>query len=231
MTLRMLLPQHLIRKAVINMSEFSRRLPVYLLLDVSGSMQGDPIEAVRHGVRALISELRGDPRALETAYLSVITFNSSARQVTPLTELMLFKEPQLSAGGATALGAALRLLADCIKSEVRKSTETQKGDWRPLVFILTDGAPTDDWREAAAVLKTTKPANIIACAAGAYADTTVLKEITECVLMMNTLSAGDLAQFFAWVSSSVKMSSKSLDAKPGANIELPPPPQGFVIVP
>ncbi len=227
MTLRMLLPQHLIRKAVINMSEFSRRLPVYLLLDVSGSMQGDPIEAVRHGVRALISELRGDPQA----YLSVITFNSSARQVTPLTELMLFKEPQLSAGGATALGAALRLLADCIKSEVRKSTETQKGDWRPLVFILTDGAPTDDWREAAAVLKTTKPANIIACAAGAYADTTVLKEITECVLMMNTLSAGDLAQFFAWVSSSVKMSSKSLDAKPGANIELPPPPQGFVIVP
>ena len=213
------------------MSEFSRRLPVYLLLDVSGSMQGDPIEAVRHGVRALISELRGDPQALETAYLSVITFNSSARQVTPLTELMLFKEPQLSAGGATALGAALRLLADCIKSEVRKSTETQKGDWRPLVFILTDGAPTDDWREAAAILKTTKPANIIACAAGAYADTTVLKEITECVLMMNTLSAGDLAQFFAWVSSSVKMSSKSLDAKPGANIELTPPPQGFVIVP
>ena len=84
------------------MSEFSRRLPVYLLLDVSGSMQGDPIEAVRHGVRALISELRGDPQALETAYLSVITFNSSARQVTPLTELMLFKETQLYAGGATA---------------------------------------------------------------------------------------------------------------------------------
>lgn len=213
------------------MSEFSRRLPVYLLLDVSGSMAGDPIEAVKHGVRALISELRGDPQALETAYLSVITFNSSARQVSPLTELMLFREPQITAGGATALGAALRLLTDCIKTEVRKSTETQKGDWKPLVFLLTDGAPTDDWREAAAELKATKPANIIACAAGACADTTVLKEITESVLLMNNLSAGDLAQFFAWVSSSVKMSSKSLDSKPGANIELPPPPQGFVIVP
>ncbi len=213
------------------MSDFSRRLPVYLLLDVSGSMAGDPIEAVKHGVRALISELRGDPQALETAYLSVITFNSSARQVSPLTELMLFQEPQINAGGATALGAALHLLTECIQREVRKSTETQKGDWKPLVFILTDGAPTDDWRGAAAELKAAKPANIIACAAGSGADTTVLKEITECVLLMNNLSAGDLSQFFAWVSSSVKLSSKSLDSKPGANIELPPPPQGFVIVP
>jgi uncharacterized protein YegL len=213
------------------MSEFLRRLPVYLLLDTSGSMSGDPIEAVKQGMKALISELRGDPQALETAYLSVITFNSSARQVCPLTELMLFKEPQINAGGSTALGAALRLLTDCINTEVRKSTETQKGDWKPLVFLLTDGAPTDDWRQAAEDLKKTKPANIIACAAGAYADTTVLKEITDCVLMMNTLSAGDLAQFFAWVSGSIKMSSKSLDAKPGAGIELPPPPQGFVIVP
>ncbi|MCL2054095.1 MAG: VWA domain-containing protein [Oscillospiraceae bacterium] len=213
------------------MSEFTRRLPVYLLLDVSGSMQGDPIEAVRHGVRALLSELRGDPQALETAYLSVITFNSSARQIAPLTELMLFNEPSLQAGGATALGAALRLLSDCIKNEVRRSTDTQKGDWKPLVFILTDGAPTDEWRSAAAELKSAKPANIIACAAGARADASALKEITECVVMMNTLSSGDLARFFAWVSSSVKLSSKSLDSKPGANIELPPPPQGFVIVP
>lgn len=221
----------LLIERIDNMSDFTRRLPVYLLLDTSGSMSGDPIEAVKQGVKALISELRGDPQALETAYLSVITFNSQARQVSPLTELMLFKEPQITAGGATAFGAALSLLADCIRTEVRKSTETQKGDWKPLVFILTDGAPTDDWRPAAEELKSTHPANIIACAAGAYADTTVLRELTECVLMMNNLSAGDLAQFFTWVSSSIKMSSKSLDAKPGANIELPPPPQGFVIVP
>lgn len=213
------------------MSDFSRRLPVYLLLDTSGSMAGDPIEAVRQGVKALVSELRGDPQALETAYLSVITFDSAARQVSPLTELMLFKEPQINAGGSTALGAALKLLTQCINTEVRKSTAEQKGDWRPLVFLLTDGAPTDDFRSAAAELKSTKPANIIACAAGSYADTTVLKEITDNVLLMNNLSAGDLAQFFAWVSGSIKMSSKSLDAKPGAAMELPPPPQGFVIVP
>ena len=73
------------------MADYIRRLPVYLLLDCSGSMMGEPIEAVRQGVKALLSELKGDPQALETAYLSVITFDSSARQVIPLTELMQFQ--------------------------------------------------------------------------------------------------------------------------------------------
>lgn len=48
---------------------------------------------------------------------------------------------------------------------------------------------------------------------------------------MNSLSAGDLAQFFAWVSGSIKISSESIDVKPGEVIKLLPPPQGFVIVP
>lgn len=86
------------------MSDYIRRLPVYLLLDCSGSMSGEPIEAVKQGIKALLTELKGDPQALETACLSVITFNSTARQISPLTELMLFKEPELTAGGATALG-------------------------------------------------------------------------------------------------------------------------------
>lgn len=215
------------------MADFTRRLPVYLLLDCSGSMMGEPIEAVRQGVKALLSELKGDPQALETAYLSVITFDSQARQVVPLTELMTFKEPEINAGGATALGGALNVLMDCVSTEVRKSTETQKGDWRPLVFILTDGSPTDieTFREAAQRVKTMKAANIIACAAGSNANTSYLKEITESVLMMNTLSAGDMAQFFAWVSGSIRTSSRTMDARPGAPIELPPPPQGFVVVP
>ena len=114
-----------------------------------------------------------------------------------------------------------------------RDTETQKGDWRPLVFLLTDGCPTDleDFEQAAAEIKSLKIGNIIACAAGADADTSYLKKLTDNVLMMNSLSAGDMAKFFAWVSGSIKMSSKSLDAKPGAAIELPPPPKGFTVVP
>src|SRR5437667_5709485 len=100
------------------MAEFvGRRLPVYLVLDVSGSMAGEPIEAVRQGVRALLADLRSDPQALETAYLSVITFAGSAVQACPLTELMTFQEPSLTAGGATAMGAALRLLEQSVDTE------------------------------------------------------------------------------------------------------------------
>lgn len=86
-----------------------RRLPVYLLLDTSGSMYGEPIEAVKNGVQTLISTLRSDPYALETAYLSIITFNSTAQQITPLTELAAIQQPNIDAGGCTALGGALEL--------------------------------------------------------------------------------------------------------------------------
>ena len=210
---------------------YIRRLPVYLLLDCSGSMAGEPIEAVKQGIKTLISELKGDPQALETAFLSIITFDSSARQISPLTELMLFKEPSIQAGGATALGGALKVLADCVTNEVRTSTATQKGDWKPLVFLMTDGAPTDNLDEGVDAIKQVSVGNIIACGAGANANANTLKKITNNVLMMNNLTAGDMAQFFAWVSSSIKASSKIIDEMPGDPIQLPPPPQGFVIVP
>ena len=96
------------------MESYVRRLPVYLLLDCSGSMSGEPIEAVRQGIDSLLSDLKGDPQALETAYLSVITFASSAQQVVPLTELMSFNPPELHASGLTSLGGALRVLKDCV---------------------------------------------------------------------------------------------------------------------
>ena len=55
----------------------TRRLPVYVLLDTSGSMSGEPIQAVRSGIDMLLEALRSDPQALETAWLSFITFDTS----------------------------------------------------------------------------------------------------------------------------------------------------------
>ena len=209
-----------------------RRLPVYLLLDCSTSMTGQPIEQVRQGLRALLDDLSTEPMAIETVYLSVITFNNTAQQLIPLTELMQFKEPHIQAGGTTALGAALRLLKNCLETEVRKNTETEKGDWKPLVFLMTDGMPTDAWENAADEIKPAKIANLIAFAAGSSANVDNLKRITDVVLKSDELSSGALKAFFQWMSQSILRTGKSVQViAQGTPVDLPPPPPQIQIVP
>jgi uncharacterized protein YegL len=210
-----------------------RRLPVYLLLDTSGSMYGEPIEAVKNGVQTLISTLRNDPYALETAYISVITFDSSAQQVTPLTELAAFQQPSITASGCTAMGGALELLSQKSDSEVTKTTKETKGDWRPLVFILTDGEPTDDLNKGLAEFKKRKFGMVVACAAGMGANTDTLKQITENVVQLDTADSESIKQYFKWVSASISTTSKSVEStgsEPNSLSELPPPPPEVNIV-
>ena len=80
----------------------------------------------------MTSALRTDPYALETVYLSVITFSQQATQTVPLTELVQFQVPDIQASGTTALGEALALLAQCIERDVKKTTPESKGDWKPV---------------------------------------------------------------------------------------------------
>lgn len=210
-----------------------RRLPVYLLLDCSGSMYGEPIEAVKNGVQVLISTLRQDPYALETAYLSIITFNSSAQQVTPLTELAAFQQPTIEASGCTALGEALTLLSQKADQEVTKTTEEKKGDWKPLVFIMTDGEPTDDMTKGLNDFKKRKWGMVVACAAGTGANTETLKKITESVVSLDTADSATIKAFFKWVSASVSTGSMKVEETgkdAGTLSELPPPPPEVNIV-
>ena len=210
-----------------------RRLPVYILVDTSGSMYGEPIEAVRNGLQVLISSLRQDPYALETAFISVITFDSEAEQIIPLTELMGFQMPDIQARGSTSLGEALVLLADKIAEEVKVGSAEQKGDWKPVVFLLTDGAPTDDVNKGIKHIQTAKIGTFVACAAGPSADTDTLKRITEIVVSLDTADANSIKSFFKWVSSSISVSSQKIDqgGKEVAGLdELPPPPPELNVV-
>lgn len=209
-----------------------RRLPVYLLVDTSGSMHDEAIEAVRNGLQVLVSALRQDPYALETAYLSVIAFNSEARQLTPLTELMSFQVPDIQASGTTALGGALSLLADCIEREVVKGNAETKGDWKPVIFLLSDGSPTDNLQSGIEALKRVKTGTFVACAAGSAADSNTLKQITETVVSLDTADATSIKSFFKWVSSSISVSSQKIELgkEPNGLDELPPPPPELNVV-
>ena len=152
-----------------------RRLPVYILLDTSGSMRGEPIHSVNVGLQSMLSALRQDPYALESVYLSVITFDLEAKVYLPLTPLDQVQIPDLDvpSAGATFMGAALELLAQEVGQHVQKSTDDVKGDWRPLLFLMTDGSPSDVYAYQQ-ILQTIKKLNIttiVTCTAGPKAKT------------------------------------------------------------
>jgi uncharacterized protein YegL len=224
----------------IRESQRSRRLPVYILADTSGSMAGEPIVAVNQGLQMLKSELENEPRAVQTVWLCLISFGGQARLEVPLTELMAFNPPRLGAGGGTPLGEALRLLNQSIDEDLVLTTGQGSGDYKPLVFIFTDGEPTDDWRTAAQEVKQrarARTANIIAVGCGPQVNDATLKELTESAIHMDSTSAGSFQKLIQWMSQSVKqVSVKPASGAPGAaapaSTTLPPLPanSGFTVV-
>jgi uncharacterized protein YegL len=194
------------------MDSIERRLPVYLLLDCSESMVGEGIEALNRGVQTLMMDLHSEPHAQETVWLSIITFSNRAEQVVPLTELAGVRIPPLRVRPGTALGHALELLAAAIRREVRTHTATVKGDWRPMVFLLTDGMPTDAWQAAAGRLQAlsgSRPMNVIAIGCGAEIDPAVLMELSGTALLMSD-RPDDFRSLFRWISASLAVTSRAL---------------------
>ncbi|MDR2762054.1 MAG: VWA domain-containing protein [Planctomycetaceae bacterium] len=208
-----------------------RRLPIYILLDTSGSMRGEPIEAVKTGLQALLSSLCRDPYALETVYLSIITFDREAKVLVPLTELDGFMLPNIETPetSPTNLGEALRLLISQYDKEVIKTTSDQKGDWLPLTVIMTDGSPSDTklFNDMTEELKKYHFARIVACAAGPKAKIEPLKKITSDVVSLDTMDSNSFAKFWQWVSTAVSHQSQTADA---TREELPPPPEEINLV-
>lgn len=194
-----------------------RRLPVFFVLDCSESMVGDNLKKMEDGLQSIVKTLRSDPHALESVYLSVIAFAGVARTIAPLVEIVSFYTPKLPLGGGTSLGAALDTLMNEIDKSVIKTTSDNKGDWKPVVYLFTDGRPTDNPDRAITKWNSiySKKANLIVVGLGKDADFSILKKITENVILFEDTKEGDFRKFVSWISASVVAQSKSV----GENIQ------------
>jgi uncharacterized protein YegL len=204
-----------------------RRLPVYILIETAGGMKGERIEAVKNGLDVMVSKLRQDPFALESVFISLIRFDRIAEVIVPLTELELLQIPEIEIPQSSPphTGEALEFLCEQVEREIIKSTEDQKGDWRPLLFILTRGVPADKEKFKSVVnqVKSKNFATIVACTAGSRGSEEDLKMLTNHVVHLDTADSSTLSSFFRWVSSSISTGSKSQSSDDDLDLPDPPP--------
>ena len=209
-----------------------RRLPVYILIDTSGSMRGEPIQSVNVGLQSLLTSLRQDPHTLDSVWLSIITFDREVKSVLDLTELSDVQLPRIVTpdSGPTFLGAALNMVCDRIQRDVTLSSGGVKGDWMPLLFIMTDGKPSDlmDFREAVKRVNGMHFGLILGCAAGDKAKEEFLQEVTDNVVKLDTTDATAFQHFFKFVSDSVALGGQSVGLAEAP--QLPPPPPEINLV-
>jgi uncharacterized protein YegL len=163
-------------------------LQVYLLLDLSASMSGAPLEALKQGVslaRTVFAERVGNGRAVQIA---VIGYHSTAQLLVPLSDVAApFPLPDLQAGGTSRLGAAFRLLTEQLDQSNSHSVSPSVNSQSTLVYIFTDGDPNDDWPAA---LDQVRPrvTKIYGLACGLTTQADQLKPFSDQVLMMGDLT-------------------------------------------
>lgn len=207
-----------------------RRLPVYLVVDSSESMIGPPIEAINRGIESMVAGLKKNPYALETVWLSVITFDSIARVLVPMTDIVYFRFPEIQVKPGTSIGLAIQLLMQQIRKDSVKTTANEKGDFRPLVFFLTDGQPTDSYEVPLKALREMrpKPANIYGIGCGNEVDFEVLREMADVAFHLDEMTPEKFAKFFIWMSASVQSVSQGFDER--VSLDKNPLPDGFTVV-
>jgi uncharacterized protein YegL len=205
------------------------RVPCVLLLDVSSSMTGEKIAELNSGLGVYKEELTSDSLAAKRVEVAVVTFGGTVDVVVDFTTAENFQPPVLEPNADTPMGAAITRAIEMVTD--RKATYRENGIafYRPWIFMITDGAPTDEWRAAAERVKSGEKSKAFSFFAVGVegADMSVLGQIaTREPLRLRGLRFRDL---FQWLSNSQQSVSRST---PGDDVPLnnPTTPDGWASV-
>ncbi|BBC23917.1 von Willebrand factor type A [Pseudanabaena sp. ABRG5-3] len=201
------------------------RCPIILLIDKSGSMSGEPINALKQGLNTFKETLQVDSLATQRVEVAVVTFSDGVTLAQDFTLASHFVTPDIEAGGATAMGTAIELSLELIEGRKKIYRENGVNYYRPWIFMITDGQPTDNWEQAARRLQEAESTNRISFFSVGVrdADMEILRQISSNPPML--LNGLDFRSMFLWLSNSlVRVSSSKL----AAQVQLPPVAWGVV---
>jgi uncharacterized protein YegL len=196
------------------------RCPVILLLDTSGSMIGEAMNALNQGVNLFKENIQADTKASLSVEVALITFGP-VKLVQDFVTIDQFTPPTLVADGVTPMGEAIEYALDLLTA--RKAVYQENGIqyYRPWIFMITDGAPTDPWQDAAARIHQGEADRKFCFFSVAVegADLKTLAQIAPSDRPPVLLNGLDFQSLFVWLSKSMKRVSSG---KVGEAVELPP---------
>ena len=215
----------------VGMPEFvenpENRCPVILLLDTSGSMSGQPIQELNRGLAAFKEDVMKDAQASLSVEVAIVTFGP-VKLTQDFVTIDHFTLPKLEADGVTPMGEAIEYALDLLETRKQSYKDNGVHYYRPWVFLITDGAPTDYWQNAAQrVREEDAQRRMLFFTVGVQgADMNKLRQIAPPERPPVTLNGLDFRSLFVWLSTSMKRVSSG---KIGEAVALPPVGWGQII--
>jgi uncharacterized protein YegL len=198
------------------------RCPCVLLLDTSRSMQGKAINELNAGLQAFKDSVSNDELAMQRIEIAIITFGGAVNIVQDFITIDQFIPPILSVNGLTPMGEAIDIALDHLQERKQIYRENGVSYYRPWIFLITDGEPTDEWQNAARRIQQAEDSKKVAffTVGVQQANMNILGHISGTSRQPIHLKGLNFKQMFIWLSTSLSGVSHSI---PGEVITLPAP--------